>query len=297
MADQTSARDDVIALFRQFGLDDLFINQIIGVIDGVYQDNVLPTEMDILTSIYASEPYKKRFAGIQMLKDKIAKGEISPGTTIPNPREYLEMEKQYKQIMTDADIPSGFYDSVDDLAKIIASEVSPLEFQNRVNTAKDALQAADQQTVSALKSYYGLSTGDLAAYLLDPTKAVPVFQGRANKFSELNKSYEAAKVGGAALRAGLTADKSMAEEIVQAGKAGQAEDVFSAVAGSQQAYENLSAIWGEQSTKQDLTREAMQLAGGTEVAKKRKRLVQKETAAFSGQSALSAASLSKRAQV
>jgi hypothetical protein len=294
MAEQVSARDSVKDLFIQAGLGDDFVNQLMGIIDGVYMDNLTPTDSEILSAVYASEPYKQRFAGNELIRKRLADGKGMPGDRILSPAEYINLEKTYRDSFMEAGLPSGFYDSPQDFANMIGSGVSAVEVNARVQTAAQALMGADRNTVNMLQNYYGLSTGDMVAYLLDPTKASEALIGRSNTAANLQSVFTSAAVGGAAANQGVTASKSLSEEIVQAGKAGSAESAFAQVGASQGDYARLSGIFGEQGSSDDLTRAALQLEGGATARKKIQKVSQKERSAFSSQSALGESSLKRQ---
>jgi hypothetical protein len=108
--------------------------------------------------------------------------------------------------------------------------------------------------------------------------------------------YTSAEIGGAALRAGQMSDKAFAEEIYAAGKAGHAESAFQTAATQQRDYKRLMGLYGETSTEQDLAREELALAGGTDVTIKKKKLASQERAKFQQKSAIDTASLGRRSK-
>lgn len=290
-----SARDAVMAMFENTGLGDTFLNSLLASIDQVYADNIAPTDAQILNSIYNSDAYKTRFAANETIRKRIADGQGRPGDRLLKPAEYIETENTFREYMASAGLPAGFYDSPDDFSNFIANGVSPDEVKARVTLAKTALNNADQNIVKALKDYYGLTTGELTAYLLDKEKA---FNAIGDKFTyttnELEKQYAAAEVGGVALRAGVDATKAFSEEIVTAQKQGQAEAAFQTAARNQADYKRLMGLAGQTGTAEDLVREGLGLAGGTDVSLKTKKLASRERARFSQQSALDRTSLGKR---
>jgi hypothetical protein len=291
MAEATDARTDVIEMFRAAGLDETFVNQLIAVIDQVYTDNIAPSEADVLTTIYGSEAYKTRFAGNEITRKRMADGMGMPGDMILTPAQYIELEK------SEAGLPAGFYDNPADFAGLIGSGISAAEVATRINTAADALQYADTNTINALQTYYGLSQGDLVAYLLDPTKAEGVLANRAKDTASLSKMYGAAKVTGTAALQGVNIGQGFAEEIVSSGKASGAEDAFAAVGDAQGSYKRLGDIYGQVTAGEDLARAALQLEGGVTAKQKIKKLGQKERSAFATQSALSESSLNRAADL
>lgn len=290
-----SARDAVMAMFENTGLGDTFLNSLMASIDQVYNDNIAPTDAQILNSIYNSDAYKTRFAANETIRKRMAEGKGRPGDRLLKPAEYIETENTYRQIMSAAGLPAGFYDTQDDFSNFIANGVSASELTSRVNIAKSALQNADQGIVDSLKNFYGLTTSDMVAYLLDKDKAFNLIEGRFNlSTAEAEKQYGAAEIGGAAQRAGMVSDKALAEEIYGAGKGAQAEQAFQSAAEKKADYRRLRNLYGQTGEDTDLVRQELALAGGAESAIQTKKLASKERAKFQQGSAITQTSLGRR---
>ena len=291
------ASESVMRMFQNLGLGEELIKSMTNAIDRVYEDNVMPTEDQILNAIYTSDAYNTRFAANKVIRERMASGKGLPGDKVLTPQEYIQTERTYKQYMESAGLPTDFYNELNDFTNLIANAVSPDELKDRVTIAKNVLQTADENVKKALKDYYGLTDADMVAYLLDKDKAFRAIDKRfVYSTPEAEKMYTATEVGGAALRAGIAggATKKFAEEITTAGKAGQAEEAFQTTARNQQDYARLMGLYGEQAGQEDLTRQQLALAGGTEVALKTKKLASKERAKFSQRSAIDRTSLSRR---
>jgi hypothetical protein len=293
-----SARDSVMAMFQNLGLGDEFLTSLMGTIDKVYADNIAPTDAQILNSIYSSDAYKKRFAGNEIIRQRMASGKGTPGDRLLTPAEYIKTEGAYRELMSEAGLPTSFYDQQEDFAKFIGElGTSVAEISERVNIAKSALQNADQYIKDSLKNYYGWSEGDMVAYLLDSERAFDAINSRFKyTTASLREAYTEAEIGGSALRAGIEGGitKQFAEEISKAGKASLAEQTFQGTARQQADYQRLLGLFGEQAGKEDLAREALGLAGGAEVGVKTKKLASKERARFETRSAVDRTSLGSR---
>lgn len=288
------AKDAVMKMFENTGLGATFIKSLTDAIDRVYEQNVMPTDEQILNSIYSSDAYKTRFAANETIKKRMAEGAGMPGDRLLSPREYIAAETGYREILQNANLPVGFYDTQDDFTKLIENSISTAELTERVNIAQNALNNADKNIVDALKNYYGMSTGDLTAYLLDKDKAFNVINSRYQYTTEeAKKIYGAAEIGGAAGRAGMGASKAFAEEIYTAGKGAMAEEAFQGAARQQADYQRLLGLYGEKAGQEDLARQALALAGGTDVALKTKKLASRERAKFSTRSAIDKTSLGR----
>ena len=291
------ARDSVMKMFENTGLGQAYIDSLMETIDKVYEDNIAPTDAQVLNSIYNSGAYKTRFAANEAIKKRMADGKGRPGDRLLTPYEYIQTEKAYEEILKEAGLPTGFYDQQEDFTNFIAMGVSTAELTDRVNIARNALNNADQGIKTALQDFYGLSNSDLTAYLLDKDRAMNVIDSRFKYTTEeAKKMYTSAEIGGAALRAGQMSDKAFAEEIYAAGKAGQAESAFQTAATQQRDYKRLMGLYGETSSEQDLAREELALAGGTDVTIKKKKLASQERAKFQQKSAIDTASLGRRSK-
>ena len=300
----TSAGDDVKEMFRAAGLDEGFINSLVATIDSVYANNVKPTASQIKVAINTSDAYKQRFKGNEAIRQRMAGGQGRPGDRLLTPAEYIQLENTYRTIFADAEMPAGYYDNVDDFANLIGNSVSASELKSRVDTAGSALREADSATLNTLQQYYNLSQGDLVAYLLDPTRAMPILEGRQtqgqyglNSAQELQRQYATAQVGGAAARQGMDAGQALSEEIVQQGKQQYAEQAFSQAGAENENVKRLGSLYGEPLDFKDLVKETLSLTGGVESGKRRRKFASKERAAFGGQGALDKTSLSRMQDV
>jgi hypothetical protein len=141
-----------------------------------------------------SEPvYQQRFAG-NVTRQKA-------GLPVLSPDEYLATESAYRQSMRAANLPTGFYDDPSDFSKFIAADVSPAELKSRVDAAALSINNADPYYTSSLSKLYGIDTGNMIAYALDPERALPL----------INKQVQAAQFGAEAARQGLQVTTPMAE--------------------------------------------------------------------------------------
>ena len=204
-------------------------------------------------------------------------------------------------------MPVGFYDSPDDFTNLIANSISASEFKSRVDTAYDALNFADESVVGALRDFYNMTTSDMAAYLLDPARALPVLEGRQaaaagaydmNSRTELQRMYGTATIAGLGRRQGLMQGEDLTGEIYGAGRSKQqTEAAFSKAAEDAPDVERLGKLYGEAMDFKDIVREDLNLAGGAAAGRKRRKFASKERAKFSKQSGLGASSLRKRIDV
>lgn len=300
----TSAGEAAAEMFRAAGLGDEFVNSLMGSINAVYASNTDPNQAQILSAIYNSDAYKTRFAANEDIRKRIASGQARPGDRLLTPKEYIDAESTYRQILQNANMPTGFYDQQSDFNSLIANGVSATEFKNRVDTAYSALNEADSAIIDSLNKYYNLSQNDLVAYLLDPAKATPLLEGKAttnafglNSETNLTKQYESAQVGGAFARQGMDLQKGISEEIVASGQKDKAAEAAGLAGAAAPDLKRLGTLYGESLDYTDLVRESLNLTGGAESGRKRRKLASKERAAFGGQSALGKTSLTRALDV
>ena len=151
--------------------------------------------------------FKDRFKGLQ--------GRLDNGYNAISPYQYLQQEKEIKNLMAEAGFPVGFYDDPDDLADFIANDVRPEEIASRIKLAQRAVMDADPLVKQELQERFGIgldTEADLVAYFLDPERTVPLL--------EMGSQVSAAELGAATQRAmgtGLTLSTEHAQELARTG--------------------------------------------------------------------------------
>lgn len=237
------------------------------------QDGHTQDQVSIL--IQDTDSYKRRFSGNDARR-KAGLAALSPG-------EYLAAEASYRRILESSGMPVGFYDSPEDFAGWIGSDVSPSEIQSRVNLATDAALSLDDNSKRAFWDYYRIGPSDLAAYFLDRDRALPAIQQQAR----------AAKIGAAANRDQLDVNRGLAERL--AGSTISDNDLGQTVAAASKLTKDVGQIasfYGENYGVADATNE---LFFADEAAqRKRDRLLDRERATFSGQGGIGKSSLGQQ---
>jgi hypothetical protein len=226
-----------------------------------------------------SEPvYQQRFAG------NIARQKA--GLPVLSPDEYLSTESAYRQSMRAANLPTGFYDDPSDFSKFIANDVSPAELKSRVDAAALSVTNADPYYTSSLARLYGIGTGDMVAYALDPERSLPL----------INKQVQSAQFAAEGARQGLQATTSMAETYTNMGVTQQQ---------ARQGFEQVAQILPEAQRLSQITAGAQPVGfeqvtsavlGGEQSAAYKKQLqdlAQQEQSRFAGQSGVGKGSLSR----
>lgn len=262
-------RDAYVAItntLKAYGLESL-ADDVLGFIQQGYSADTI----NVL--LQNTDAYKKRFAANDARRQK--------GLPVLSPAEYLATERAYRQVMSAAGLPVGFYDSPDDFQNWLANDVSPVEVQDRVRMASDMVNNTDPAAREVFGQWY--SWGDMVAYALDRDRATTV----------LERQWRAAQIGGAAREQQVSLSRGLAERLAGAGvDAGQARQGFGAVSAVAANAGRLSQMYGGTYTEEDAVEEVF--LNDAQVAKKRRGLASRERATFAGSSGVSSTSLSSR---
>lgn len=251
------------SLFGQYGLDSL-AGKIFEYVKGGYGADTIGLLLQ------DTKEYKERFAANEARAKK--------GLPVLNPAEYLSAESAYRQILSSAGLPKGFYDNAADFRGWIAGDVSPTEIKSRVDLAVEATQQANPAYKNALYQMYGIAEADLTAYFLDRKRAEPL----------LKKQATAAAIGAAALRRGFGANRKDLEGYATLGITGaQAEEGYGRIAEGFETMLGLAGRYGSSWSQRDAEQEmftpgAARTVGSENAAEKGKRLKSQERAMFAG---------------
>lgn len=255
------------SLFKQYGLGSLA--------GKIYEYVKNGYGADTISILLQDTPeYKKRFAANE--------ARVKAGMSVLSPAEYIAVENSYRQIMRQSGLPEGFYDTNDDFTQWISGDMSPTELQNRVDLATQATALANPAYKAALKQM-GLSDGELAAYFLDPDRAIPFLQ----------KTAATAAVGAEALQRGLQFDQAYSEQLATMGiSREQAAQGYAKIADEFSDLGTLAQVYGGQWTQRMAEEDVF--VGGTKASQERERLVSREKGAFSGTAGSARAGFAQR---
>jgi hypothetical protein len=148
--------------------------------DWVYNEVMAPGDFkptaQVIMDMRNTPEYQARFPGMA-LRAQAGLTPITEADYIKNETAYMATANQYgiASIMTPTEI-----------GILIGHDVSPQQLNDRVINAYQVAANADPNTQALLKNYYGIDTGQLAAYYLDPTKA----------YNTLLKQTQSAVIGG-----------------------------------------------------------------------------------------------------
>ena len=229
-----------------------------------------------------SEPvYQQRFAG-NVARQK-------SGLSVLSPDEYLATESAYRQSMRAANLPTGFYDDPSDFSKFIAADVSPAELKSRVDAASLSITNADPYYTSSLARLYGIGTGDMVAYALDPERALPL----------INKQVQAAQFAAEGARQGFQTPAALAETYTGLGVTQQqARQGFEQVAEILPTAQRLSSITqGAQPVGfEEVTSAVLGGEQSADYKQRLKKLAEIEQSRFAGQAGVGRTSLAQGKQ-
>lgn len=277
---RTSAFDTLNAMFKQWGIDMDGTGLAAQVRDWVWGDK---SQDAIIMEFRNTKAYNDRFTG---MADLIKRGQFM------SEAEYIQQERSYRNVMTQWNLPTNFYDDYKDYGRFIANGVSVKELDDRIRSAKTFLdENAPAAYKQALASMYGVSEGDMLAYVLDGDRAQ----------SLIVKQVKATAFAGAGSVAGFSLDTAEAEKY--GATLGQNFDAFGADQRTQlestlselgiQARNDvrLGSIDQENVTMED-TLDAEILSDTTKKLASRRRAL-REAGRFAGTSAVTTGSLSR----
>lgn len=257
-------------------LNNMLAQYNLGSLSGVLRDIILTgitDQNEISLKLQATNEWKTRFAGNEMLRQK--------GLAVLDVAQYLSVEQSYAQVLKNYGLPQGFYDDPQDFANFIGNSVSANELQQRAQMYSDVARREDPALKEQLTAM-GLGEGDILAYMMDPTRALPLIQ----------QKYQTALIGGAARRAGITPDTAYAQHLADLGiSEQQASQGYGQIAQELPGMQKLGDIYNDSIAQSDLETEVFD--GNGAVTNKKKRLASQERAAFSGSAGVGQGSLGR----
>lgn len=228
----------------------------------------------IMIELQNTDAYKKRFAANE--------ARMKAGLRVLSPAEYVASETQLKTLARQY-LPPGFFGSKEDTDKLLAADVSPVEFQNRLQVAQQWWVTGDPETKQAAKDYFGISTPQQGiAAVLDPKKTEGM----------ITQQMLMSQIGGAAIHQGLQVDASRAQQLAQQGiTQQQAQQGYAGVAGALPADSAIAQRFGSGLTQTD--EEDARLLGLASAQRKIKTLQSSEQSLFAGDKSAAAGGLSR----
>ena len=275
-----SAYNLLFEQFSQYGLGALVAPLQALIVEGL-------SSAEFTLRLRDTDAYKKRFAANQT--------RIQKGLRALSEAEYISLEDQYQDVMRRYGLPDTYYTRGDmgrqeGFEKFIGGDVSPVELEDRIQTAQRRVINAPTQIKDALTQFYGseITNGDILAYALDPEKAI----------EGIKRKVTAAEIGGGAAMAGLATGRERAEELGRFGVTGeQARTGFATIAEFLPSAQKLSDIYRKQGlgdfTQATAEQEVFGIAGAAEAGRKRRKLTELEQAQFAGSAGVTGGALAR----
>jgi hypothetical protein len=281
-ADRKSAYAILEDAFKGYGLETLA-----PVIRSLMEQGVSTDEAAL--ELRKTQAYKTRFIGNE--------GRIAKGLAVYSPAEYLQAEQTYRDVLAQNGLEA--LAGTETYSKLISGAVSPVEMQDRIVNVFNKIDNADSALKEQLGNYF--STYGVGDPALQRTQIASALLVGATSAQELERSLQKSQLRAAATTAGLGVlgepEVTDLQKQLEAAKTydvyGTAKKAFGELATVQPLTTKLSQIYNEDTT--GLQQELQQEAFFGLASQRRKKLEQKEQAAFSGQSGISTVSLAQQA--
>ena len=200
-----SAKDIVNGYLREAGLAALT--------DETWKQwNAGTSAEQIMDYVRGTKEYAARFPAMATLR--------SAGRSITE-SSYILKEQADIDMMTTYGIPADIATNRNLLGSLISNNVNQVTLQQRLMAGQDSILSHDKNVLDYAKQTFGLTSGDLLSFVLNPDIALPVLQEKA----------KAIQIGGAAFQAKQALDANQALSLAAAGvTAQQAQQGFGNIA-------------------------------------------------------------------
>lgn len=252
--------DSARAVIRQF-LDRYNLGSLT---EWAYQRLTAGQSIDqIMLDLPQTQEYQARFP---------AMAELAQRGKAMTEEQYKNYEETITGIMRRAGLPSQFYDQPADFARMLVSEVSPAEAEQRISVAYRKVMTAPADVKAAFGEMYGPGSEDaLAAFMLDPDRAMPLIE----------KQVAAAQTKATAARYGLGMTTGLAEQLAGAGAPEQVDQAVRQ-AGQLRPLTEQTVLESQTGTGVS-TEELLKGATGLAPMEKTKKALESRVAQFQGQ--------------
>ena len=204
-------------MFSQYGLESLFPQ-----VEAWARMDL--TADEIIVNLRKTQEYNTRFPAMQTL--------MKEGRAISE-AEYMAYEDNARKVEKLYGLPAGMVSGSDAVANLLIKSVSGQELESRVVMAADSMYKMPKEMRDQFRNYYGVDSGGLTAYFLDPDRAMPLLQ----------KQYVSSQIGTEAALQDVQIQASMAEELY-----GQGIDQAQARRGFQQVGQRTELMYGRGDT-------------------------------------------------
>lgn len=160
------------------------------------------TQEELGFRLEQTDVFRERFGVIAEQQKRAAKGEP---VNVMTPAQVLQYENTVKQMMSRSGLPSTFYDEPADFHRLILSDMSPTEVNERITQAYDYVLSAPPEVRAAFNDFYGVEQGDaqLASWALDPDRTV----------RDMTRATRTAYTAGMGEKFGIQMTRATAEQI------------------------------------------------------------------------------------
>jgi len=241
--------------------------EIVKIIHDAWVKGYSPADIDLfLPDIEKTHAFQTRFPGYMTA---VKNGYLPSG--VGGLAQYIQLEGSYRAKVQAAGLPAGFYDDHSDFGQFIERGISPDEIENRIGMAVREAQQIDPTMRNLMAKFYGLSTGDVASYFLDPKRALPVIE----------RQYQTAGVASWASKYGLDVNSmTRYEDLVDKGVTeDQAAQGYGTVKALKDYLGKTAGIYGETFNQSDAENDAF-----FNNSTKRRKIIANEEATFGGSS-------------
>jgi hypothetical protein len=162
-----AARDVMGSLMRDmFGDDSKAVSALTTQLNDLMVKGA--SELEIVQEIRGSDQYATRFPGMA--------ARAKAGMPAISEREYIDLERNYRNLMRTSGIDDRFYKDPERFGELIAGDVSAAELQTRIGLAEEAVDGADPVVREQLERFYGIDRTKLVEYYLDPVEEMNLFE-------------------------------------------------------------------------------------------------------------------------
>lgn len=181
--------------------------------------------------------------------------------------DYIAYEQSMVEYESMFGLPKGMLSSSDMVRRLLVSGKSALEVQENATRAAASMYSLPQEFRDTMRRYYGIDSGGLTAYFLDPAVATPL----------LEKQYVSAQIGMEAWKQQVDVNASIAEELYKQGVTRDAARVGFGKVASQTGFTGGAGETVDQQTLIDAN-----LTNNADAQKTVQRIASSRTARFEG---------------
>ena len=151
----------------------------------------------VMAQVRQTTEYADRFPAMKTLSGK---------QRVISEAEYIAFERNASSLERSYGLPEGMLGK-DQVTKLLENEVSAKELGERVNMAATGAFDTSQEVKDQFRDYYGISSGGLTAYFLDPDQALPL----------LERQYTSSQIGAEAQMQQFDFDVKQSERLTEYG--------------------------------------------------------------------------------